>query len=57
MQKIEQEDIKNILNLISRVSDIKGAEALAVAVLQQKLQGMLKEEQVIEKEVTKKKND
>mgnify|MGYP003659832988 CR=1 FL=1 len=39
------EDIKNILNLIARVANITGQEALAVAVTQQKLQALLPPEE------------
>lgn len=51
-QELTQDDIKNILNLINRVGNITGQEALAVAVTQKKLQDMLipeseKEEEVI----------
>lgn len=47
MKELTQEDIKNILALIS-VAPIKGLEATGVAVLQQKLLGLLtpKEENV-----------
>jgi len=41
MQTLNKEEISNILNLINRVSNITGAEALAVAVVQQKLNDML----------------
>jgi len=51
-QELTQDDIKNILNLINRVGNITGQEALAVAVTQKKLQDMLipegeKEEEII----------
>ena len=36
------EDYRNILALINRVRDIAGAEAMAVAVLQQKIQAEMK---------------
>lgn len=45
MNALTQEDIKNILALISR-ADIKGGEATAVAILQQKLGGMVTTSQV-----------
>lgn len=40
---LTQEDIKNIIALIN-ISQIKGQEAVTVALLQQKLLGMLKNE-------------
>ena len=46
--KLTNEDITNILNLINRVSNITGQEAIAVAVLQQKLNGLKDEEKVEE---------
>jgi hypothetical protein len=43
MKQLTNEDIKNILMLINRVTDIKGSEALPIAVIQSKLQSMLEE--------------
>ena len=50
---LTQEDIKNILILTGK-AQISGADAIAVAVLQQKLRGMLKEEKKEDKKVDKK---
>lgn len=55
--ELTKEDIINILNLINRVGNITGQEALAVAITQQKLGDMLKqfpEDEVIEEEEPKK---
>lgn len=41
--QLTQEDYKNIIALINR-ADIKGNEAMAVAVLQQKIASHMKEE-------------
>ena len=43
--QLSQEDYKNILALIGR-ANITGQEAMATAVLQQKLSGMLQEEPI-----------
>lgn len=43
-----QEELKNLAVLISRV-DLKGNEAIAVAQLQVKIQGLLKPEPIVEK--------
>jgi len=40
------DDIKGILNLIGRVQNITGQEALAVAIIQQKLRDILPIEEV-----------
>lgn len=47
---LTQEDIKNILNLINRVENIKGQEALAVAITQKKLQDLLIPEPEVKEE-------
>ncbi len=41
MEQFTQEDLQNISKLITRVADIKGTEALAVAVLQQKIASLI----------------
>lgn len=46
MEKLNLEDIQNLQKLVSRVKDITGAEALAVAQLQLKLNTMAKELEV-----------
>jgi hypothetical protein len=43
--QLTQEDYKNIIALINR-ADIKGNEAMAIAVLQQKIVSHIKEEPV-----------
>jgi len=53
MNTLSQEELKNILVLISR-ANITGNEALAVASLQQKIGMMITPEPVEEKETKKK---
>lgn len=48
--ELNQEDIKNLLAIIARV-DIKGSEATAVAILQQKLNGMVTVDSPVAEEV------
>lgn len=41
MTEITKEDLKNILTLLGRLTDIRGTEAIAVAVLQNKLSNII----------------
>lgn len=43
MEKLNNEDYKNILRLLSRV-DLKGNEAITLVVIQQKLSSLVTEE-------------
>lgn len=43
---LNENDIKNILELINRVQNIKGEEAFAVAVIQEKLRALLPKPEV-----------
>jgi len=52
---LTHEDIKNVLHLIGRVENLKGTEAFAVAVIQQKLTSILPKEEVKPEEVPEEK--
>lgn len=41
MTELTKEDLKNILTLLGRLTDIRGTEATAVAVLQNKLSNII----------------
>ncbi len=56
MEQFTQEDLQNISKLIARVSDIKGTEALAVAVIQQKIANLITPTEVATPKETKTKD-
>lgn len=46
MNELNKEDLKNLLTLLGRLTDIRGTEATAVAVLQNKLSNLINKQDV-----------
>lgn len=41
MNELNKEDLKNLITLLGRLNDIRGTEAIAVAILQNKLSNLM----------------